>query len=289
MSDTASRASDTAKIDLPHLLRSFCTSSGVPSRDDVPAVQHVTRSASASAMSMSCSIMTTVMSRGSAEIMLRKALPFAGRQPGAGLVEQQHFGIGMQRERQLELPALAVGQEFHRRRRRGPPRPIRSRLAAIRAFEMSGNASPRRIIIHLRRSIAQHAASSRFSRTDRSVQTLEIWNVRPMPSAVRRFSGDAARCRGRTAAPARRSADACRRCSGTAWSCRRRSVRSARGARPAATCERDIVDGAQAAERPWPGRSIWIAAAWRSCALSAIAGAPARDQAHQCPAAPTAR
>ena len=80
------------------------------------------------------------------------------------------------------------------RRRRGtspvssarPSRPTRDSPRAPRS-RRSENAAAGRCMIHLRRSVPS-IASCRFSITVRSVQTLEIWNVRPMPSAVRRCS-----------------------------------------------------------------------------------------------------
>ena len=49
------------------------------------------------------------------------------------------------------------------------------------------NDATGRCMIHLRLLVPM-IESIRFSNTVRSVNTLEIWKVRPMPSAVRRFS-----------------------------------------------------------------------------------------------------
>ena len=126
-------------------------------------------------MSMSCSIITSVMSRGSSRIKPREALPLARRQSRARLVEQHDFRIGRERERKLELAPLPIGEELHRLV--GAPVEADTRKHnGARVAQIRERASGR-CMVHLRRSVPS-IARSRFSITVRSVHTLEIWNVR---------------------------------------------------------------------------------------------------------------
>jgi hypothetical protein len=54
------------------------------------------------------------MSRGSAAIILEMRWRSEGDKPSARLVQEQHLRARVERERELQLPPLAVGHELHR-------------------------------------------------------------------------------------------------------------------------------------------------------------------------------
>ena len=80
--------------------------------DDLAVMQHGDALGKASAVSMSCSIITMVTSRGMVSSSARRSGARL-RQPGERLVEQEHFGLLRQRHGEFEPAPLAVGGFDH--------------------------------------------------------------------------------------------------------------------------------------------------------------------------------
>ena len=147
---------------------------GVPSSHDPPAVHHGDAVGQAERdVHVVLDHDQRDLARQRARPCCENALPLARRQARRRARRAAApSDASAERERQLELAPLAVGQELHRfigaiaqAHRRQVPRAPASRTA--------GNASTGRFMIHLRRSVPT-IASTRFSRSVRSVNTLVI-------------------------------------------------------------------------------------------------------------------
>ena len=167
------------------------------------------RSAMSSAVSMSCSIITTVVSRGIAgdQRLHRRAL--LARQPGERLVEQQHARLLRQRHGDLHAALLAVGHLGDRPLRQvlqpdalqAPPSPRRRTGSAKRAERVPAQraqAEERQRDVVLERVLreerddlvgAREAAGARAGGSRGA--TSPSSNSAMLPASARQVAGDA--------------------------------------------------------------------------------------------------
>ena len=98
---------------------------------------------------MSCSIITMVMSRGNCVHHGDDAARFRRRQPGSRLIEQEEPRLAGERQRDLKLALLAIGQGAHDARRRLGQAPTLEQPVRLRIH----------VAIARRRTQEPHAAS----------------------------------------------------------------------------------------------------------------------------------
>src|SRR6185437_3413077 len=109
----------------------------------------------------------------------RHADALGGREPRGGLVEEKKLGPRGERELQLELALLAVG-ELARRAARPPAARPDSTASDSAAVHSPG---PKNESLRFERP---RTARRRFSSTLKCPKSVVIWNVRPTPRRARR-------------------------------------------------------------------------------------------------------